>query len=81
MLSSFSRVLFMGRPASPFIGEEEGARYRERKREKSEGEESLQGCGVLHLLYVGPIGPIDDDGDGSMSWPCLSLTPYAGIVS
>ena len=37
LLSSFSRVLvplLMGRPASPFIGEGEGACYRERKREK-----------------------------------------------
>ena len=34
---------FVGRPASPFIGEGEGAGYRERKREKekSKGEEVL----------------------------------------
>ena len=59
----------MGRPAFPFIGEGEGTCYSERKREKekSEGEESLQGRGVLHLLYAGPAGPIDDDGDGSTS--------------
>ena len=34
---------FLGRPASPFIGEGEGTGYREKKKEKSEGEEGLQG--------------------------------------
>ena len=74
----------MERPASPFIDEGKGTgctREREREREKSEEEEDLQGCGALHLLYAGPVGPIDDDGDGSTSWPCLSLALYVGVVS
>ena len=39
----------------------------ERERERSEEEEGLRGHGALHLLYVGPAGPVDDGGDGSMS--------------
>ena len=54
------------------------AQVTEREKEKSEGEEGLQGRGVLHLLYAGPAGPVDDDGDGSMSRPCSSLAPYIG---
>ena len=27
----------------------------------------LQGHSILHLLYAGPAGPIDDDGDVSTS--------------
>ena len=59
---------FVGRSASPFIVEGEGAGYtREREREKSEEEEGLRGRGALHLLYMGPTDPVDDDGDGSTS--------------
>ena len=54
---------------------------REREREKTEEEEGLWGHGALHLLYVGPAGPIDDDGDGSTSQPCSSLALYTSIVS
>ena len=46
-----------------------------------EGEEGLQGRGVLHLLYVGPTGPVDDDGDGSTSRPCSSLALYASVIN
>ena len=49
------------------IREKEREREREREREKSEEEEGLQGHGALNLLYVGPIGPIDDDKDISTS--------------
>ena len=42
-------------------------REKEREKEKSEGEEGLQGHGVLHLLYAGPASPVDDDRDGSTS--------------
>ena len=80
-----ARVPPMGHPASPFIGEGEGAgcreREKEREKEKSEGEEGLQGRSVLHLLYAGPVAPVDDDGDGSTSRPCSSLALYAGVVS
>ena len=54
---------------------------REKEREKSEGEEGLRGRGALHLLYVGPTGPVDDDGDGSMLRPCSSLALYMGVIS
>ena len=52
-----------------------------REREKSEEEEGLRGHGALYLLYASPDDPIDDDGDGSTSWPYSSLALYARIVS
>ena len=51
---------------------------RKRGKGKSEGEEGLQGRGVLHLLYAGPADRVDDDGDGSASRPYSSLAPYVG---
>ena len=73
-------VPFVERPASPFTDEGEGIGYM-REREKSEEEEGLRGHDALHLLYVGPAGPIDDDGDSSTSRPCLSLALYVGVVN
>ena len=80
MLSLFSRVFIsppsfflLERPASPFIGEGEDTCYRE--KEKSEGEEGLQGRRVLLLLYVGPADAVDGDGDGSTSGSCSPLMP------
>ena len=43
------------------------AQVTERKKEKSEGEEGLQGRRVLLFLHVGPTDAIDGDEDGSMS--------------
>ena len=45
---------FMGRPASPFIGEVK-ARITEEEKEKNKREEGFQGRRVLLLLYVGPV--------------------------
>jgi hypothetical protein len=73
----------MGRSAPPFIGQGEGAghtRKREGERE-SEEEEGPQGRVILHLPYLGPVGPVDDDRNGSTLWPYSSLAPYTGVVS
>ena len=69
---------FQGRPSSPFIDEGEDTGYT-REREIRE-EEDVDG-GAHHLLYVGPISPVDDDGDGFMSRPRSSLALYMGVVS
>jgi hypothetical protein len=53
----------------------------ERKRERSKEEEGLWSHVVLHPPYVGPTGPIDDDGDGSTSRTCSPLAPHARVVS
>ena len=71
---------FMGCPASPFIGEGKARVYRGGKGEEREREEGFQGCRVLLLLHAGPTDPIDVNRDGSMSWPCSSLAPCAGII-
>ena len=69
----------MGRPASPFIGEGEGAGYRERKGEKR--EEGLQGHRILLLLHAGPADAVDGDGGGSTSGSCSPLVPCPGVIS
>jgi len=52
-----------------------------RKKEKSEGEEGLQGRWVLLLLHVGPDNAVDGDGDGSTSGSCSPLVPCPGVIS
>jgi hypothetical protein len=33
------------------------------------------------MTRMAPRRDVDDDRDGSMSWPCLPLVPHVGIVS
>jgi hypothetical protein len=33
------------------------------------------------MMRMAPHRDIDDDGDGSMSWPCLPPAPYTGVIS
>ena len=54
----------MGRPASPFIGEEK-ARVTAEEKEKNEREEDFQDRRVLLLLHEGPADPVDVNKDGS----------------
>ena len=74
----------MGRLASPFIDEGEDAghiREKERDRERDKERKAFGIATSSISFYTGPTDPIDDDEDGSMSRPCLSLAPYAGVVS
>ena len=58
-LFSCSDMSFMGRHASPFIGEGEGAGYRERKREKrrkaKEKKASRVAASFISFMRVPPI--------------------------
>ena len=75
--------LFMGPTASPFIGEgkvrvtAEEEEKNERERDKEEG---FLGHRVLLLLHAGLADPVDVNRDSSMSWPCSSLVPCAGVI-
>jgi hypothetical protein len=63
-VESHSTPPTMGRPTSPFIGQGEGIGYmRERMRRKR-----AFGVASSFAPCMGPADPIDDDGDGSMSW-------------
>ena len=59
--------LFMGRPASPFVGEGK-TRVTDEEKEKNEREEGFQGCRVL-LLHAGPADPIDINRNDSIRGP------------
>ena len=52
----------------------------ERKKEKSEGEEGLQGHRVLLLLHAGPTDVINGDGDGSTSGFNSPMVPCHDII-
>jgi hypothetical protein len=71
----------MGHPASPFICEGEGTGYTiERQREKRGGRGPL-GSRRPSSPLCGSRRSVDDDGDGSTSWPYSPLAPHAGIIS
>ena len=72
--------LFMGRPASSFLGEGKARVIEEEKGEERERQEGFQGCRVLLLLHAGSADPVDVNTDGATSQPCPSLVPCAGVV-
>ena len=53
----------------------------ERKKDKSEGEEGLQGHRVLLLLHAGPIDAVDGDWDGLMLGSCSLLVTCPSVIS
>jgi hypothetical protein len=69
-----------GTPCFPFYRPRgrRGLHERERESERSEEEEAPRGRIVLHLPYVGPADPVDDDGDGSTSRPLFATVAIRG---
>jgi hypothetical protein len=67
-----------GTPCFPFYRPRGRRRLHERERERREEEEGPQGHIILHLLYVGPADPVDDDRDDSTSWPRFATIAIRG---
>jgi hypothetical protein len=66
-------------PVPPWSGEMEPAPLGSNEAGPLEEKGLL---GLHHPLpsCVGPTGPVDDDGDGSTSWPHLPLAPHTGVT-
>ena len=79
--SCLGSIALPGASIFPFYRRRGRHGLHERERDISEEEEGPQGHGAHHLLYAGPINPIDDNGDDFMSWPYSSLALYVGVVS
>jgi hypothetical protein len=67
-----------GMPCFPFYRPRGRHKLDERERERSEEEEGPRGRIVLHLPYVGPADPVDDDGDDSTSRPLFATVAIRG---
>ena len=71
---------FHGASCFPFYRRTKSGGYSGGKGAEREREEGFQGRRVLLLLHAGPADPVDVNRDSSMSGPCSSLAPCAGVI-